>query len=83
MQWTYVRSSRTLHIRGTGAMPDFQEGKDTPWKGRDITRVVIHEGVETIGARAFDGLSGLREVSLPSTLLSIGEDAFRGCPVRV
>jgi len=44
-----------------------------------ITKVVLPEGVETIGAYAFSKLTALEEVVLPSTLQSIQYNAFEGC----
>ena len=44
-----------------------------------ITKVVIPEGVKTIGAYAFANLTGLEEIVLPSTLESIEYGAFYGC----
>ena len=44
-----------------------------------ITKVIIPEGVETIGAYAFASLTALEEVVLPSTLESIEYGAFYGC----
>ena len=48
-------------------------GEDT------ITKVVIPEGVEKIGAYAFANLTALEEVVLPSTLEAIEYGAFLGC----
>lgn len=44
-----------------------------------ITKVIIPEGVEKIGAYAFANLTALTEVVLPSTLTSIEYGAFYGC----
>jgi len=48
-------------------------GEDT------ITKVIIPEGVEKIGAYAFANLTALEEVVLPSTLNAIEYGAFYGC----
>ena len=45
----------------------------------DIKRVVIPEGVKTIGAYAFANLTALEEVVLPSTLEAIEYGAFFNC----
>ena len=42
-------------------------------------RVVIEEGVEVIGVKAFNGCAGITEVVLPSTLREIGSEAFSSC----
>ena len=44
-----------------------------------ITEVIIPEGVKTIGAYAFAGLTALKKVTLPSTLEAIEYGAFFGC----
>ena len=44
-----------------------------------ITKVIIPEGVETIGAYAFAGLTALEEVVLPSTIRTIAHGAFMDC----
>lgn len=44
----------------------------------DVKRVVMQEGVTSIGAGAFFAMQSLESVSLPGTLTKIGEQAF-GC----
>ncbi len=44
-----------------------------------ITKVIIPEGVKTIGPYAFANLTALQEVVLPSTLEAIEYGAFYGC----
>ena len=44
-----------------------------------ITKVVLPEGIEKIGAYAFANLTGLEEIVLPSTLQAIEYGAFYGC----
>lgn len=41
--------------------------------------IVIQEGVKTIGESAFASMQELLKVSLPSTITSIGNNAFSGC----
>lgn len=41
-----------------------------------LTKIVLQEGVETIGAQAFLGNQYLREVNLPTTLKKIEDQAF-------
>ncbi|MBE5772694.1 MAG: hypothetical protein E7337_02020 [Clostridiales bacterium] len=43
-----------------------------------IEKVVVPEGTEKIGSRAFAG-SGLKEIELPDTITYIADDAFEGC----
>ena len=45
----------------------------------DAKEVTIPVGVETIGAKAFQGCDNLTEVTIPVTVENIGKDAFKGC----
>ena len=65
----------TLSISGTGDM------NDTPWCSQKdkIKRVVIENGVTSIGAMAFYNCSVLTSVTIPNSVTSIGEYAFYGC----
>ena len=70
----------TLVIGGSGT-PDFGDYYGQVacpwWHLRDrITRVVVREGVVSLGRAAFEGCKLLTEVELPSTLRSIGKIVF-------
>jgi len=73
-----------LTISGSGPMGDHNKTVDgissgTPgWSKDSIEKVVIQEGVTRVGAKAFKNHTGLKEVALPSSLVSIGQDAFYG-----
>lgn len=45
--------------------------------GSALTSVVLPEGLTTIGSAAFHSCDDLKEITLPSTLRSIGSNAFR------
>lgn len=73
----------TLTITGTGDMWDFQtldmqdfhtEGPKTPWSS--IYRVIVGEGVTSIGNGALLGNYQINYLRLPSTLTRIGDQAF-------
>ena len=49
------------------------------FNGMDITKVIIPEGVKTIGDEAFRACKALKEVQIPSTVESIGQYAFYTC----
>lgn len=60
--------------------PDSNENFKMWFKGENtITKIVIPEGVEKIGAYAFANLTELEEIVLPSTLKMIDQGAFYGC----
>ncbi|MBR1717326.1 MAG: leucine-rich repeat domain-containing protein [Paludibacteraceae bacterium] len=71
----------TLTISGTGAMVHYWAYEDIPWwnyRG-SIQRIVIEEGVTSIGNHAFVQCSNLTSVSLPNTLTAISFLAFGHC----
>ena len=61
------------------AVDDTSLSKQAPLGDNTITKVVIPEGVETIGAYAFAYLTAMEEVVFPSTLKYIEYGAFAGC----
>ena len=77
--YSYVESTHTLTINGTGDMEDYDDS-DAPWSSicEEITTVVIGAGVTSIGNYAFSGCSGLTSVTIPASVTSIGECAFGG-----
>lgn len=68
----------TLTISGRGAMQDFSSVGEQPWKKycSQIQKVVIGDGVTSIGACAFWECS-VYSVEISSTVTSIGNSAFR------
>ena len=70
----------TLTVSGEGPMKDFSYNDPTPWDVLSVKRVILEEGVTSVGAAAFEDGGNLTEVSLPSTLERIGADAFAFCP---
>ena len=68
----------TLVISGKGKM-NFTSG-DSPWSGNnDILRVIINEGVKSVGRWAFQGCKSLISVTIPDGVTSIGEWTFGYC----
>ena len=81
--WT-LDTDGVLIVSGYGPMTDYSETNPAPWiKHKDTNPVrtaIFNEGITTIGAYAFDyiwyGTPYLTSVSLPSTLVKIGDYAF-------
>ena len=63
----------TLKITGTGAMSGYLISTNTPWYSlrRQISSVVISEGITEIGGANFAGLS-ITSVSIPSSVVTTG-----------
>ena len=95
LTWTYVEATKTLIISGTGEMV-VHDNLFVPWGFHhdEIERVVIKEGVTTIGINAFSriGINALRdddldslaytslkEVSIPNSVTIIDNKAFEDC----
>ena len=78
LTWT-LDSDGLLTISGTGAMTDYPSYNAAPWLGNTITKVVVGEGVTTIGSYAFYNCDGVTSADIAGTVTSIGMDAFSGC----
>ena len=84
---TWSLSDGVFTVSGTGAMADFEPESGTidtrPWVeySREITAVVIEQGVTSVGSHAFFNCPNLNSVTLPAGLTAIGAYAFAGCPV--
>ena len=78
LTYHYVESTKTLTISGSGAMNDYYTA---PWNSyaENILKVVIGNGVTSIGDYAFEDCSEIKTVVLPDGVTSIGDGAFSGC----
>ena len=70
--------SGNLTLSGSGEMWDYNEN-DLPFRSLRIKTVTIGDGITSIGNSAFQGCSGLTELTLPNSITSIWEGAFCGC----
>lgn len=57
----------------------FANGNNSNKDNANIHKVILPDGLEEIGAHAFDGCSLLEEVSIPESVHTIGAHAFDGC----
>ena len=64
-----------LTISGNGMMGDYSGVG--PW-GRNISEVILTDGVTNIGNYAFSYCKGLTSITIPDSVISIGEDTFSG-----
>ena len=78
--WTYVESTKTLTISGEGAMRDYSN-TGVPWYDyrRTIQKIVIEDGVLSIGANAFNECFNLTDITVPNSVKSIGAHSFAYC----
>ena len=75
LKW-HLTDGGVLTITGKGEMYDYSY---TPWSYDDLTRVIIGNGVTTIGEAAFRSCSHLTSVTIPNSVTTIGGWAFSGC----
>lgn len=89
----YIENNDTLHIGGTGNMPDYAmvagSGSydyietSAPW-GTDkilekINKVIIDKGITSIGHLAFASFKFMKKIEIPESVTSIGSYAFVEC----
>ena len=75
---TYDITDGVLTITGSGATGNVGYDDSKPWSEyRDsITKIVVSEGITSIGNNFLKYLDKVTEVELPSTLKTIGSEAF-------
>ena len=77
---TWSLSGGTLTISGTGKMDSYSPG-DAPWYSRRayIGRIVISEGVTSIGECAFEDCLKVTSISIPDSVTELNEYCFSAC----
>lgn len=78
LKW-YLYRDGILEIEGSGVMYDYSEENPAPWqKHKDkIFDIAISKSATRIGSYAFDGLTEITYVEIPSGIKSIGLEAFQ------
>ena len=80
LTWT-LDAKGTLTISGTGAMKDYNaaENLSPAYMNSDVKKVVIEDGVTSIGELAFFKCSSLTNITIPDSVTCIEYAAFHGC----
>ena len=77
---TYTLDSEgTLTISGTGEMEEYAYDESPFFENYDIKKVIIENGVTSIGENAFRGCETLTDITIPDSVTSIGGSAFCDC----
>lgn len=88
VKWKYDTSSKTLTISGSGNMSNYTStpGDFTKYQAalvcyinKNVTSIVISNGVTNIGNYAFADLTKVTSVTIAGSVTSIGSNAFKGC----
>ncbi len=69
--WSFDENTKTLTIKGTGEISEVWQ----PWKLL-IEKVVIEEGITTVGYGTFKGFTALNEITIPESVNTIGNEVF-------
>lgn len=79
MSWTL--SAGTLTVTGSGAMWNFTDSEMAPWYAHrdEIFRLVLGDGITTIGDLAFYECQRIISVTVPDSVTRIGRSAFADC----
>ncbi len=91
--WTYADGQgteivarivdRILYIKGNGAVPAFEHSKlgNRPWHNKAIERIIIEDGITSIGAQAFSDMKWLHDVTMPVSAFIEDSTAFANNPI--
>ena len=80
LSWT-LSDDGTLTISGDGAMNNFSTNSSAPWFSQRVSvrKIILEEGVTSIGNYAFHGCANAVSVTIPSTVTKLGYNAFHSC----
>ena len=83
INWNYDSTAKTLYISGSGNMDNYTDSSDTPWNDymTQMERIVVSDGVKSLGNTAFAGANKLTAVELASSVTAIGDNTFASCPL--
>ena len=81
LTWSLDVETGELTISGTGKMANYSSTSPAPWdEYKDkIKKLIVADGVTTIGNDTFIGCKNLEEIDLPESITKIGDSAFRDC----
>ena len=82
LKW-HLTDDGVLTISGKGKMNDYSVNNRAPWYKpwykSDIKRIIIGDGITTIGDDAFYDCGALTSVTIPNSVTEIGYSAFENC----
>ena len=76
-----LTSDGVLTISGEGTTDSYESNSEQPWYdyASSVNRIVVEDGIDTIGYRAFQNLTGLISVEFADSVKNIGNRVFYGC----
>ena len=81
LTWTLSADGTTMTISGSGAMKGYSwySGSPAAQKKDNVKKVVIEDGVTSIGMSAFNDCDSLTSITIPESVTSIRAYAFESC----
>lgn len=80
LTWEYDSSTKTIVISGEGPMKDYSEyAPEWDQYSNEAEKVIIGDGITSVGAGAFLWFSAITEVTLAESVEFIGDSAFNDC----
>lgn len=77
LKWEFDDKNKSLTISGNGTLnSNYTFGVEAP---KSVEKLIIDEGVTTIGNSAFANYSTIKHISIPTTAKTIYEQAFYNC----
>ncbi len=76
---TYDSDTKTMTVTGNGAMGSYESEDQVPWKDvieESVEKIVIDEGVTSIGENVFYHCDSVKEIYISSTVRNIKNQAF-------
>lgn len=79
--WAFDAEAKKLTLTGSGEIPNYTTENPAPWNphAASIKTLELDKGITSIGDYAFQGLSGITELSLSDNVSKVGEGAFMSC----
>ncbi len=79
IKWSF--DNGVLTVWGSGEMNDYQKTDKKPWDEHinDTKKLIIKDGITSVGDWSFARFSRLEEIEFPNTINLIGERAFYDC----
>ena len=75
--WSFNAETGALTVSGTGVIPSYASGADSPWGShqKEIKSITIENGITTIGDYAFSGTTA-ETIRMADSVTSIGKNSF-------
>ena len=78
---TWKLENGVLTISGTGAVDKYDSATESPWseQKQDVNKIIVVDGITSVGDFAFYGMTNLTEITLPDSVRTVGAYAFKKC----